>query len=125
MIIGLIDYGMSNLLSVEQTLKNLGQEIKIVSDKQDALNPEKFVGFLKKYAKMNLVPVRGQYGKYWLSGVNGYDMIDGNKYYKLVFDSYGIGIKCTGDYNAFSMKGQLIEWMKAELPTPLVDSEVA
>ena len=39
-------------------------------------------------------------------------MIDGNKYYKLVFDSYGIEIKCTGDYNAWSMQGTLVDWMK-------------
>ena len=39
-------------------------------------------------------------------------MIDGNKYYKLVFDSYGIEIKCTGDYNAWSMKGTLVDWFE-------------
>ena len=52
-------------------------------------------------------------------------MIDGNKYYKLTLSGYGIEINCTGDYNAFSMKGTLLDWMKTELPTPLVDSEVA
>tara|TARA_Y100000590_G_C15052169_1_gene763118 strand:+ start:129 stop:467 length:339 start_codon:yes stop_codon:yes gene_type:complete len=88
------------------------EEIKIVSDKQDALNPEKFVGFLKKYAKMNLVPVRGQYGKYWLSGVNGYDMIDGNKYYKLDFDGRVLSIDCVGSFNAFAMKPSIIDWIK-------------
>ena len=34
-------------------------------------------------------------------------MIDGNKYYKLTITDYGIEIKCTGDYNAFSMKGTI------------------
>ena len=52
-------------------------------------------------------------------------MIDGNKYYKLTITDYGIKIKCTGDYNAFSMKGQLIEWMKAQLPSPLANEAVA
>ena len=38
--------------------------------------------------------------------------VSGNKYYKLVFDSYGIEIKCTGDYNAWSMKGTLVDWFE-------------
>ena len=88
------------------------EEIKIVSDKHDALNSVKFIEFLKKYAEMKLVPVRGQYGKYWLSGVNGYDMIDGNKYYKLDFDGRVLSIDCVGSFNAFAMKPSIIEWIK-------------
>ena len=61
---------------------------------------------------MNLVPVRGQYGKYWLSGVNGYDMIDGNKYYKLDFDGRVLSIDCVGSFNAFAMKPSIIDWIK-------------
>lgn len=88
------------------------EEIKIVSDKQDALNSVKFIEFLKKYAEMNLVPVRGQYGKYWLSGVKGYDMIDGNKYYKLDFNGRVLSIDCVGSFNAFAMKPSIIDWIK-------------
>ena len=88
------------------------EKIKIIPSKNDALNPENFWGFLKKYAEMNLVPVRGQYGKYWLSGVKGYDMIDGNKYYKLDFNGWEMSIECVGSFNAFAMKPSIIEWIK-------------
>lgn len=98
---------------------------EIVISREGKLSRELLLQFLLDEVNLNLVKVKGQYDSYWLSGKDGYDMIDGNKYYKLTITDYGIEIKCTGDYNAFSMKGQLIEWMKAELPTPLVDSEVA
>ncbi len=88
------------------------EEIKIVSDKHDALSSVKFIEFLKKYAEMKLVPVRGQYGKYWLSGVKGYDMIDGNKYYKLDFNGRVLSIECVGSFNAFAMKPSIIDWIK-------------
>jgi len=98
---------------------------EIVISREGEISTSKLLKFLKEKVKLNLVPVRGQYDAYWLSGKDGYDMIDGNKYYKLTLNGYGIEINCTGDYNAFSMKGSLLNWMKAELPTPLVDSEVA
>ena len=94
---------------------------KIVISREGEISTSKLLKFLKEKVKLNLVPVRGQYDAYWLSGKDGYDMIDGNKYYKLTLNGYGIEINCTGDYNAFSMKGSLLNWMKAELPTPLVD----
>jgi hypothetical protein len=94
---------------------------KIVISREGKISTSKLLKFLKEKVKLNLVPVRGQYDAYWLSGKDGYDMIDGNKYYKLTLNGYGIEIDCTGDYNAFSMKGSLLNWMKAELPTPLVD----
>ena len=94
---------------------------EIVISREGEISTSKLLKFLKEKVKLNLVPVRGQYDAYWLSGKDGYDMVDGNKYYKLTLNSYGIEINCTGDYNAFSMKGSLINWMKAELPTPLVD----
>jgi hypothetical protein len=94
---------------------------EIVISREGKISTSKLLKFLKEKVKLNLVPVRGQYDAYWLSGKDGYDMIDGNKYYKLTLNGYGIEINCTGDYNAFSMKGSLLNWMKAELPTPLVD----
>ena len=94
---------------------------EIVISREGEISTSKLLKFLKEKVKLNLVPVRGQYDAYWLSGKDGYDMIDGNKYYKLTLSGYGIEINCTGDYNAFSMKGSLLNWMKAELPTPLVD----
>ena len=98
---------------------------EIVISREGKLSRELLLEFLLDRVNLNLVKVKGQYDSYWLSGKDGYDMIDGNKYYKLTITDYGIKIKCTGDYNAFSMKGCLIDWMKAELPTPLVDSEAA
>ena len=94
-------------------------EIKI--SREGNIAKDKLFDFLKEKVGLNLVPVKGQYDSYWLSGKDGFDMIDGNKYYKLTLTDYGIEIKCTGDYNAFSMKGQLIEWMKAQLPSPLAN----
>lgn len=85
---------------------------KLILSKEGKISVDKVVNFLSKKCNIKLVPVKGQYDAYWLSGKDGYDMIDGNKYYKLVFDSYGIGIKCTGDYNAWSMKGTLVDWIK-------------
>ena len=98
---------------------------KILISREGQISTSKLLKFLKEKVNLNLVPVRGQYDSYWLSGKDGYDMIDGNKYYKLTLDGYGIEINCTGDYNAFSMKGQLIEWMKAQLPSPLANEAVA
>ena len=97
---------------------------EIVISREGKLSRELLLQFLLDEVNLNLVKVKGQYDSYWLSGKDGYDMIDGNKYYKLTLNGYGIEINCTGDYNAFSMKGSLLNWMKAELPTPLVD-EVA
>ena len=98
---------------------------EIVISREGKLSISKVFNFLKEKVNLNLVPVKGQYDSYWLSGKDGFDMIDGNKYYKLTITDYGIEIKCTGDYNAFSMKGQLIEWMKAQLPSPLANEAVA
>ena len=98
---------------------------EIVISREGKLSISKVFNFLKEKVNLNLVPVKGQYDSYWLSGKDGFDMIDGNKYYKLTLTDYGIEIKCTGDYNAFSMKGQLIEWMKAQLPSPLANEAVA
>jgi hypothetical protein len=91
----------------------LGNEnIRIVPEGQDVLPMDKFIGFLREDAGMKLVPVRGQYGKYWLSGVNGYDMIDGNKYYKLGFDGRVLNISCVGGFNAFALRPSIIDWIK-------------
>ena len=98
---------------------------KILISREGQISKPKLLKFLEEKVNLNLIPVRGQYDSYWLSGKDGFDMIDGNKYYKLTITDYGIEIKCTGDYNAFSMKGQLIEWMKAQLPSPLANEAVA
>ena len=85
---------------------------KLILSKEGKISVDKIVNFLSKKCNIKLVPVKGQYDAYWLSGKDGYDMIDGNKYYKLTLTDYGIEIKCTGDYNAWSMKGTLVDWIK-------------
>ena len=77
----------------------------------ESINISKLYDFLTgDLVNLNLVPVSGQYDTYWLSGKDGYDLIDGNKYYKLTFTSTGINITCKGGYNAFSMVGHLKQW---------------
>lgn len=85
---------------------------EIVMSKDGKMDSLKLSEFLKNVVGLNLVPVRGQYNSYWLSGKDGHDMIDGNKYYKLTLNDYGIEINCAGDYNAFSIQGSLIKWIK-------------
>ena len=76
-----------------------------------------------------LTPVQGSYNKFWfvrkVEDGTSMEFLNGPKYYKLVVESREISVECTGDYNAFSMKGQLIEWMKAQLPSPLANEAVA
>ena len=79
----------------------------------ESINISKLYDFLTgDLVNLNLVPVSGQYDTYWLSGKDGYDMIDGNKYYKLTLTSTGIDITCGGGYNAFSMKRHLADYIK-------------
>ena len=85
---------------------------KLILSEEGKISVDKIVNFLSKKCNIKLVPVKGQYDSYWLSGKDGYDMIDGNKYYKLVFDSYGIEIVCQGGWKSYSMQGSLVDWMK-------------
>ena len=86
-------------------------ETLTIAPKGDTLNKTKLKEFLTgDLVNLKLVPVSGQYDSYWLSGKDGYDMIDGNKYYKLTLTSTGIDITCKGGYNAFSMVGTLKQW---------------
>ena len=61
---------------------------------------------------LNLVKVRGQYDSYWLSGKDGFDMIDGNKYYKLTYQPYGLDITCQGGYNCWVMIRHMRDYIK-------------
>ena len=88
-------------------------ETLTIAPKGDTLNKTKLKEFLTgDLVNLKLVPVSGQYDSYWLSGKDGYDMIDGNKYYKLTLTSTGIDITCGGGYNAFSMKRHLADYIK-------------
>ena len=79
----------------------------------ESINISKLYDFLTgDLVNLKLVPVSGQYDTYWLSGKDGYDIIDGNKYYKLTLTSTGIDITCKGGYNAFSMKRHLADYIK-------------
>ena len=85
---------------------------KIILSKEGKISVDKIVNFLSKKCNIKLVPVKGQYDAYWLSGKDGYDMIDGNKYYKLILSGYGIEIVCQGGWISYSMQGSLVDWMK-------------
>ena len=65
---------------------------EIVISREGDVSTSKLFNFLKEKVGLNLVPVRGQYDAYWLSGKDGYDMIDGNKYYKLILSGFGVGL---------------------------------
>ena len=84
----------------------------IVLSKEGKLDVDKVVEFFLQWVGIHLVSVKGQLNSYWLMGKDGYDMMDGKKYYKLVFDSYGVKIVCPGMINGFSMKAHLAGWIK-------------
>ena len=52
---------------------------KLILSKEGKISVDKIVNFLSKKCNIKLVPVKGQYDAYWLSGKDGYDMNDGNK----------------------------------------------
>ena len=84
-----------------------------IAPKGDKISYVKLHNFLTgDLVNLKLVPVKGQDLSYWLAGKDGYDMIDGNKYYKLTYQPYGIDITCKGGYNAFSMKRHLADYIK-------------
>lgn len=77
-------------------------------------NPEAVLENMDKLG-FELKKVRGYSEKYWITGrtIDGkaYDLIDGNRYYKLVLNRFDFGIEAPGDYNAWSMAGKIHEEM--------------
>ena len=63
-----------------------------------------------------LVPVHGQYNKYWIRAVykkgERFDFIDGPKYYKLVVNMNDFGIESGGDLNGWQLAGKIKTQMK-------------
>ena len=89
---------------------------KIGLSKKGTLDPDKVVKFFKDVVGLVLTPVNGQIDSYWFSGVifDGVeqDLVDGSKYYKLVFDGYGVEIVSNGMINGFHMRMSLADWIK-------------
>ena len=84
----------------------------IVLSKDGKLDVDKVIEFFLQWVGIHLVSVKGQLNSYWLMGKDGYDMMDGKRYYKLVFSEHGVEIVCPGMCNGFSMKRHLGEWIK-------------
>ena len=90
---------------------------KIGLSKEGKLDPNKVAAFFADVVGCVLTPVNNQYNSYWFSGMRNddgsvYDLIDGPKYYKLVFDEYGVEIVCNGMINGFHMRMSLVDWIK-------------
>ena len=89
---------------------------RIGLSKKGTLDPDKVVKFFIDVVGLVLTPVNGQIDSYWFSGVifDGVeqDLVDGSKYYKLVFDGHGVTIVCNGMLNAFQMRHSLADWIK-------------
>ena len=86
--------------------------IKLSNENKKPLDEEKVIKFLKNNVGLKLVPVRGKPWFYWIQGKDGYDLIDGPKYYKVCLDNFGLTIKKKKNIKCFTMKGQLIDWKK-------------
>ena len=88
---------------------------RIGLSKKGTLDPDKVVKFFIDVVGLVLTPVNGQRDSYWFSGVifDGFeqDLVDGPKYYKLVFDGYGVTVNCNGMLNAFQMRHSLADWI--------------
>ena len=84
----------------------------IVLSKEGKLDVDKVVEFFLQWVGIHLVSVKGQLNSYWLMGKDGYDMMDGKKYYKLVFTGYGVEIFSPGMCNGYAMKAHISEWIK-------------
>jgi hypothetical protein len=91
---------------------------KITLSEDGDIPVSKLIEYFQTVLGVMLSPVRGQYNTYWLSGrrIDGetYSMVDGSKYYKLVFDNYGVEIVCNGMINGFHMRIQIMDWIKED-----------
>jgi hypothetical protein len=92
---------------------------KITLSKNGEFSVGKLIEYFQTVLGVMLSPVKGQYNTYWLSArtVDGkrLEVVDGPKYYKLVFDEYGVEIVCNGMFNAYSMKSNIVQWIKEEV----------
>ena len=94
---------------------------KLILSKNGDFSVTKLIEYFQNVLGLCLNPVSGQPNTFWLYArkVDGrrLDVIDGPKYYKIVFDTYGIEVRCGGHFNAFSMKSNIVQWIKDEVAT--------
>jgi hypothetical protein len=92
---------------------------KIILSKNGDFSVSKLIEYFQNVLGLCLNPVSGQHNTFWLYArkVDGKRLyiIDGPKYYKIVFDTYGIEVRCGGHFNAFSMKSNIVQWIKEEV----------
>ena len=92
---------------------------KITLSKNGEFSVGKLIEYFQTVLGVMLSPVKGQHNTYWLSArtVDGkrLEVVDGPKYYKLVFDEYGVEIVCNGMINGFHMKANIMGWIKEEI----------
>ena len=94
---------------------------KLILSKNGDFSVSTLIEYCQSNLGMCLNPVSGQYNTFWLYArkVDGkrLEVVDGPKYYKIVFDTYGIEVKCSGMFNAYSMKSNIVQWIKEEVAT--------
>ena len=94
---------------------------KIILSKNGDFSVSKLIGYFQDALGLCLNPVQGQYNTFgfYARKVDGkrLEVVDGPKYYKIVFDEYGIDVKCNGMINAFHMRSQILDWIKEEVAT--------
>ena len=97
---------------------------KLILSKDGGLPISKLIEYFQTVLGVRLSPVRGQHNTFWLAGrtVDGKTMsvVDGDRYYKLVFDEYGVEVVCSGMCNAFTMKSNIMTWIREEEVTKKV-----
>ena len=76
----------------------------------------KIVTYFRNKLGYDLVPVQGQYNKYWFRAQykkgERLDFINGSKYYKLVVNMNDFGIEAGGDLNSWHFAGKIRTQLK-------------
>ena len=76
----------------------------------------KIVTYFRNKLGYDLVPVQGQYNKFWFRAqyVKGqkFDFVNGSKYYKLVVNDNDFGIESGGDINGWQFAGKIKTQLK-------------
>jgi hypothetical protein len=76
----------------------------------------KIVTYFRNKLGYDLVPVQGQYNKYWFRAQykkgERFEFINGSKYYKLVVNMNDFGVEAGGDLNAWQFAGQIRTQLK-------------
>ena len=76
----------------------------------------KIVTYFRNKLGYDLVPVQGQYNKYWFRAVykkgKRFDVLYGPKYFKLVVNMNDFGIEASGDLNSWQFARKIKTQLK-------------